>query len=230
MPYQYDAPEGKDSEKGFWQKLFYRITGYKKQMPVDDEQNEVKTSTENKIVNLSFDEVHSLMVAALLSDENLDEIPSVLYLFQYLVLPNAAFNNDPRLFGELAGVEELPGCPLIHFIFEANYEHQKYTGSEEISEMNLNFIIHPPVEQEDFTIHTIEFMQVKVMESHFIGIAKNDKTNDTKYFSLEKTDDDVIPNLFCELLPSGNRKNYGYGLDSVPNLDGFLKLILDQTY
>lgn len=238
---RYGGPNGKAnmeqdaltySQLGFWGRFFHRISGYNRRMPCKDKHSLLET--EKSTVNLSFDEVKSLMIAAVLEhDENLEELPSVLYLFQHVVLRNSAFENDKKLWPELNKIQDHPDRPLMHFQCLAHVEREELSGhSETEDEFEKNeqlfeqLKVHKPFDRSGYIVHLIEFgIPEGILEAYFVAILKG--TNDLRYFTLEKSNHDTTDYpLLCELLMDGNRKNYG--LSVLPTPDRFINAIFDH--
>jgi hypothetical protein len=166
----------------------------------------------------------------------------LLYMFQYVALPEAAFQNHPELIRELQG--ERSGIPLWHFRSKAHMccilaglidPCHEQTDAEVEREMKMfeSVAVHPH-KSNGYTAHVVTMPIPEFLpEAHFVAIVHKDdepkehgrESPSTRYFTLEKSRT-PLP-VMCECRRDGSRRNYGEG--PAPDMRAFVDAVFERV-
>lgn len=167
----------------------------------------------------------------------------LLYMFQYVVLREAAFQNHPELIRELEGKRSM--LPLLHFQSKAHlrcieaglidpYQQETDAGMEAESKLFEAVAVHPH-KRNGYTAHVVSMPQPESpLEAHFVAIVHKDDepkryrqaSPSTRYFTLEKSLT-ALP-LLCEHRPDGSRTNYGERPS--PDMGDFVGAVFERVH
>jgi hypothetical protein len=160
----------------------------------------------------------------------------VLYAFQHVTLPEAAFQNHPELIRELAGGRPLGG-PLVRFQGKAHIRCAAaglIDGTDDEADLFEPVAIHPR-KRSGFTAYVVTMpVPESSPEAHFVAIVhKDDEAHEymrespsTRYFTLEKSDISDRP-MLCEWRRDGSHANHGEG--PAPNLEAFAHAVFERV-
>jgi|GEM_PF-4841973 len=162
----------------------------------------------------------------------------LLYTFQHIVLPEAAFQNHPELIRALASKNGR--MPLLHFQSKASL-HCVRAGFLDASEQDSDAQIAAEIELykplalhshnlDGYTAHVVAMPEPeRSLECYFAAIYHRDdepkeymkESVSTRYFTLERSQEDGP--VFCEHQRNGTHVNYGKR--SARDLDSFVNAV-----
>lgn len=165
----------------------------------------------------------------------------LLYVFQFVALPEAAFQNHPELIREFEG--ERSFMPLLHFRSKALVRcigaglvpegHEENDAAMAADQELFETVAVHPYKRNGYTVHVVSMPTPEfVPEAHFAAIAYKDDepkqygspSPSTRYFTLEKSET-RLP-LLCEVRADGSRKNYGEG--PAPDMEAFVEAVFER--
>lgn len=165
----------------------------------------------------------------------------LLYVFQYVVLPEAAFTNHPELVQELEGPRTL--LPLFHFrsramvsCIQSGLIDPDETQSD--AQIEAEFALFQALSidshrRDGFTVHVVTMPKPEVPpQAYFVAIVYKDNepkvygrpSPSTRYFALEHSQA-ALP-MLCEVREDGSRRNFGEG--PAADLKAFVDAVFDR--
>lgn len=190
-----------------------------------------------------FGEEFEALLAAM---ERVEQGPKrpLLYLFQHVALPQAAFENHPELLRGLSGKKDL--FPL-HHIWSKARARGELTGLISESEDSLEDEAQFAKDEELYRAVSIHPRQVdgwsifvivmpapeRAPEAYYAAIVYREHeprepmqpSASTRYFTLERADI-VDRTMFCEWTKNGSHLNFGEG--PTPTVDGFVQVVTER--
>lgn len=168
----------------------------------------------------------------------------VLYMFQYVALPEAAFENHPELIRAFEEEGSSP-MPLLHFQSKAHLEcvhagwidpdqWQTEAGIQRDLELFKTVSVHPH-KRNGYTAYVVKMpVPESLPEAHFVAIVYKDdepkvhgsESPSTRYFTLEKSHT-PLP-VLCECMRDGSRRNYGEG--PAPEISDFVEAVFARVF
>jgi hypothetical protein len=163
-------------------------------------------------------------------------------MFQFVALPEAAFQNHPELIRDLAG--ERSWLPLVHFRAKAHLRciqaglidpRKQATDADQKAEAELfeAVAVHPH-KRNGYTAYVVTMPTPESPpEAHFVAIVHKDdepkehgcESPSTRYFTLEKSAT-RLP-VLCECRRDGSRRNYGEG--PTPDMGAFVEAVFERV-
>lgn len=167
----------------------------------------------------------------------------LLYLFQFVTLPEEAFQNHPELIRELVN-EPVEDMPLLHARSIARIRCEQMglpqltlenSSSDIVAEYKLFSTVTVQAHKSNgYTAHVVTMPEPQFPpEAYFAAIVfKDDEPKEymqpspsTRYFTLEKSKGELP--VLGECLRDGKRRNYGAG--PAPDKAAFLQAVLERV-
>jgi hypothetical protein len=193
---------------------------------------------------LEFSNLESLMHMAESMEAVEHQRPKrpLLYLFQHVVLREAAFENQPELIGELAGA---PGPrPLQHYRSKARRrclqagflaaDHMEDAAATAAEEQLFSAVKIYPHRRGGYTVFVITMPKPEAgPEAYFVAIVHKDNeprrhlaaSPATRYVTLEMADGSDLP-LLGEWRENGTHATYGQG--PPPEMGPFVEAVFNR--